>query len=108
MKISGGRIKQARLRAGLTQAQLARLANTSERNIVRWEKEQNSPRFNHLAAIAAATGRDMDDFFADDDDAEAAPMAAGGPQASNALTKDLADALYRLIDEHLSRRELAS
>lgn len=76
VKVLGKRIQQARLRAGLTQQQLARLANTSERNIVRWENNQNAPRLEHLAAVASATGADVQDFFDPDDDAEAASMAS--------------------------------
>lgn len=60
-----GRIREARLRAGLTQAQLARRADTTERNIVRWENGHNEPRAQHVAALAAATGVDPNYFFTD-------------------------------------------
>lgn len=76
--ISGNRIRQARLAAGLTQGALARSANTSERNIVRWENDQNAPRLKHLSAIAQATGKDLSFFIADEptsaDDEEADPV----------------------------------
>lgn len=71
--VLGAKIKQARLRAGLTQAQLARATQTSERNIVRWETSANAPRMESLAAIARATGHTVDDLLGDDEDEEAAP-----------------------------------
>jgi transcriptional regulator with XRE-family HTH domain len=63
MTISGPRIREARLGAGMTQAQLARSIQTPERNIIRWENDQNQPRVEHVAAIAKATGRDLDFFL---------------------------------------------
>jgi transcriptional regulator with XRE-family HTH domain len=75
--VSGNRIRQARLSVGLTQAALARAVNTGERNIVRWENDQNAPRLKHLAAIAQATGKDIA-FFIEaaegDDDEEVDPL----------------------------------
>jgi len=74
-KFSGIRIRKARHEAGLTQAALAQAAGTRERNIIRWENDQHAPRFEHIAAIAKATGKDIS-FFAQtesaEDDAEAA------------------------------------
>lgn len=71
--INGSRIREARLTAGLTQAQLARAIESTERNIIRWENSQNQPRVSSVAAIAKATGRDLDFFLSpssDDDDEE--------------------------------------
>lgn len=65
-RVSGCRIREARLASGLTQAQLARNVGTSERNIVRWENDQNAPRLKHLAAIAHATGREVGHFVTAD------------------------------------------
>ena len=67
--ISGNRIREARPSAGLTQAALARVVDTSERNIVRWENDQNAPRLKHIAAIATATGKDIA-FFVEAEKAE--------------------------------------
>lgn len=61
----GARIRSARLAAGLTQGQLARAISTSERNIVRWENDQNAPRFSHVEAIATATGKPLSFFTVD-------------------------------------------
>lgn len=79
LQISGSRIREARLGAGLTQGQLARTIETSERNVIRWENEQNQPRVESVAAIAKATGRDLDFFLTgsseSDDDEEAAALS---------------------------------
>lgn len=79
VRVNGQRIREARLGAGLTQAQLARTIETTERNIIRWENAQNQPRVSSVAAIARATGRDLDFFLsasvaddADDDEESAA------------------------------------
>lgn len=74
-RVSGKKIRQARLAAGLTQSQLARAVDTSERNIVRWETERNAPRMTHLAGIAQATGKDVDHFLAEDDAEEEDSMS---------------------------------
>lgn len=47
----------------MTQAALAAAAGTRERNIIRWENDQHEPRFEHVAAIARATSRDIDYFL---------------------------------------------
>lgn len=72
-QVSGQKIRTARLRAGLTQNQLAHAIKTSERNIVRWETNANDPRMEHVAAIAQATGNEVSFFLGaedGDDDAE--------------------------------------
>ena len=73
--VNGTRIRDARLSAGMTQSDLANEIRTSDRNIARWEAGQNQPRISSVAAIAKATGHDIDFFLtasADDDDEEAA------------------------------------
>lgn len=51
----------------MTQSQLARAIETSERNIQRWESGQNAPRVEMLARIAKATNTDTSVFLADDE-----------------------------------------
>ncbi|HVL53952.1 MAG TPA: helix-turn-helix transcriptional regulator [Vitreimonas sp.] len=63
LRVNGSRIREARLSAGMSQSQLARQVGTSERNIVRWENSKNQPRVESVAAIAEATGRDVDFFL---------------------------------------------
>lgn len=63
----------------MTQAELARKAGVSERNIVRWENDQHAPRVDHIAAIAQATGRDVEFFLteeaAEEDDVSSQPLS---------------------------------
>lgn len=91
---SGSKIRQARLAAGMTQTALARAINTSERNIVRWETDRNAPRFEHVVAIAQATGQEVGYFTEasaapDDDDEESDPVA------------DLMAAIRRLVKDEV-------
>lgn len=68
----GLRIRKARKDAGLSQESLARKIGTSRRNVLRWEGGYNMPRSEHIAEIAAATGKSTDYFLGDDEDEEAA------------------------------------
>lgn len=67
-RVSGKKIRAARHGAQMTQAQLARAVGTSERNIVRWENDQNAPRVQHVSAIAKATGRSVEQLMESDGD----------------------------------------
>lgn len=76
-RFSGTKIREARHSAGLTQAALANAAGTRERNIIRWENNQHAPRFEHVAAIARATGKDIAFFLeGESDDEEESDQAA--------------------------------
>lgn len=77
--VNGTRIRDARLKAGMTQTDLAHAIRTSDRNIARWEAGDNQPRISSVAAIARATGHDIDFFLEaspEDDDEEAAASVA--------------------------------
>lgn len=86
----GHRIKSARLSAGLTQSQLARAVETSERNIQRWENDQNAPRFAHVVAIAKATGKDVG-FFTLTSPPATEEVAPAGGQFRNGDRADVRD-----------------
>jgi transcriptional regulator with XRE-family HTH domain len=66
------RLREARLRSGLSQTQLARAVETSERNIARWERVDRltNPSGKYLIAIAEATGQPLGYFLNDDGAAE--------------------------------------
>lgn len=64
------RIRQARLAANLSRNDLAMRARTSEKNIARWERGEHTPRLEHIAAIAEATGRDIAFFLSSNQDDE--------------------------------------
>lgn len=76
LRFSGAKIRRARHEKGWTQAELAFRAGVRERQIIRWENDQNEPRLDGITKIAAATGLEVRDFMADpaasSDDEEAA------------------------------------
>jgi transcriptional regulator with XRE-family HTH domain len=102
MKTQGSRIRAARHSAGMTQAALAHAAGTRERNIIRWENDQNQPRFEHVAAIARVTGKDVS-FFTVEDDEEAAQVSLPSQDMFATL---LAELMVKsgVLDRHIDRR----
>lgn len=54
----------------MTQAALAFAAGTRERNIIRWENDQNEPRLENIAALAQATGKEISFFLTADESAD--------------------------------------
>lgn len=58
----GERVKDARLRKGLSQDKFAAALGTSRQNVIRWEKNKNHPSPRYVALIAGVTGRDPFEF----------------------------------------------
>jgi transcriptional regulator with XRE-family HTH domain len=102
----GARLRAARLRGGMTQAQLARAVGTSERNIFRWEHGKNSPRLKYLSAIAAATGETVDHFLSADGDGDGTGGGDDDGEADPVGT--LADALAAAIQTFMDSNEPAA
>jgi transcriptional regulator with XRE-family HTH domain len=80
LRFSGKKLREFRLSSGLTQAELARRANVRERQIIRWENDQNAPRSGAVMVLGQVLGQPSDSFFTDEngseeDDEEADPMA---------------------------------
>lgn len=75
--VNGAQIREARLAAEMSQAQLARAIQSTEKNIQRWETGQNQPRVSSVALIAKATGHDIDFFLTASDEADDDEEAAG-------------------------------
>jgi transcriptional regulator with XRE-family HTH domain len=57
--ISGDLLREARLRAGLTQAELARRAGTSQSAIARWESGAVQPSLERLRELIRACGLEL-------------------------------------------------
>ena len=57
--ISGDVIREARLRAGLTQRELASRARTSQSAIARWESGEVVPSFERLRELVRACGLEL-------------------------------------------------
>ena len=66
--ISGDILREARLRAGLTQQQLARRAGTSQPAIARWESGAVVPSFERLRELVRACGLELTFGLANYDD----------------------------------------
>ena len=59
MQALGARIREARERAGLTQAEFARRCGTERGTAWRWETGRAEPSLAMLRTIAAVTGSDL-------------------------------------------------
>ena len=73
-KFVGGRIRKARVRAGLSHDGLAEKVGTSRQHLIKLEKGMHLPRPEMLAAIAEATGKEAAYFESDDEDESSMPM----------------------------------
>ena len=66
--ISGDLIREARLRAGLTQRELARRAGTTQPAIARWESGEVLPSFERLRELVRACRLELTYGLANYDD----------------------------------------
>jgi transcriptional regulator with XRE-family HTH domain len=66
--ISGDLLREARLRAGLTQKELARRAGTSQSAIARWESGAVQPSLERLRELIRACGLELTLGIANYDD----------------------------------------
>jgi transcriptional regulator with XRE-family HTH domain len=66
--ISGDLLREARLRSGLTQQQLATRAGTSQSAIARWESGSVQPSFERLRELIRACGLELTYGLANYDD----------------------------------------
>jgi transcriptional regulator with XRE-family HTH domain len=94
-RVSPQRIREARLTANFSQDSLARRANTSAGNIGRWERGQHTPRPEHIAAIAEATGRPLAYFFSENGSDE--------DEESESMVSDLLNSLRKIVEAEAKR-----
>ncbi len=66
--ISGDLLREARLRARLTQRELARRAATSQSAVARWESGEVVPSFERLRELVRACGLELTIGLANHDD----------------------------------------
>lgn len=59
----GAKIKEARLRAGLTQKQLAAAIGCAQKDISRWEAGKPNPSIKNLKKIAYALSAQIEDLL---------------------------------------------
>jgi transcriptional regulator with XRE-family HTH domain len=81
-------IQEARRRAGLTQAELAARASTTQSAIARWERGASDPTVERFAALVAGCGLELRIGLADPD-----------PDQTAALRRNLALS----VDERVER-----
>src|SRR5215211_1571128 len=89
MKALKALLREARVKAGLSQRELARRAGTAQSVVARIERGQTSPTIDTLERLMAATGHDLD--------VELVPRTASDP---------VIEAFKRDIDRTLLRRNL--
>jgi transcriptional regulator with XRE-family HTH domain len=70
--ISGDLIREARRRAGLTQAELAARAGTTQPGIARWESGRTSPSLDDIRRLIRLCGFDLEVAIVPYDDSDLA------------------------------------
>lgn len=98
-------IREARLRSGLTQSELARRASTQQSVIARWESGNTRPSMETVARLVAACGLEMRLELSEPDSAEWS-LAEGNLQLSPAERLDKLVDTVRFI--HAGREALSS
>jgi transcriptional regulator with XRE-family HTH domain len=96
LRFSPGRMRKARLRRGWSQSEFARQLNTAEQNVGRWERGANKPGADAVAAMARATGHDIEFFYVDgdaEDDEEEAALRRRADEILAPLNDEMVDAL---------------
>ncbi|MEX0657997.1 MAG: helix-turn-helix transcriptional regulator [Egibacteraceae bacterium] len=68
-------VKEARLRAGVTQAELAERLGTAQPVIARWESGTNEPKFTSVVEAVRACGLDLRVVLCAGDDADQLAIA---------------------------------
>lgn len=79
----GDLIREARRRAGLTQAELAERAGTAQSGIARWESGRTAPSLDDVRRVVRLCGLDLEVAlvpYDDSDRAQAARLLALTPQ----------------------------
>lgn len=107
LTFSPQRLRKARLRKSWSQADLAYALKTSEKNVGRWERGENVPRMEAVAAIAVATGHALEFFLVDGDAEDDDQEAALRKQASDVLapfSDRMVDVLLAECRAHVASR----
>lgn len=113
--INPGRIYQARLASGMTQADVAnkirnRGHKANERSIRRWESGQHAPHANVVPALAEALGISIDALYEqteageDEEEDEAAVLRRLAHQLIDRGQEDLATSLLEQVRLMKARR----
>lgn len=101
--ISGDLLREARLRAGLTQRELASRARTSQSAVARWESGEVVPSFERLRELVRASGLELTVGLANYDDSydEWILMALDQPPADRLAAATHAAQMWRDIQKRV-------
>lgn len=69
-RMGGGLVREARRRAGLTQAELARRAGTTQSAVARLERGRSEPSLPHVVELVRACGLELRTQIAPADDSD--------------------------------------
>ena len=100
--MGGTLVREARLRAGLTQAELARRAGTTQSSIARLESGRTSPAFDTVRRLIRLCGLDLHVELHDHDPSDLAHLDRGAGRSAEDLLAELTRTTSRL--EGLRRR----
>lgn len=97
----GTKIKALRLKAGMTQIQLAQAAGILQGVLTRYETDKKTPSAPRLAAIARALGTTVEDLL--DDAQPVTPPTATKPHIHGNSREAKVQELFRQLDEEAQR-----
>lgn len=100
----GALIREARRRAGLTQAELARRMGTSQSAVARWERGRQSPSFDTVIRALRACGLDLDIHLVAYDDSDASLFEGYLAMTPDQRVQSLLNLLQFEADAHAARR----
>lgn len=90
----GALIREARLRAGLTQSELARRMGTTQSAVARWESGTTSPRFDTVVRAVRSCGLEL-----------GVSLSAQDPDHDRLIDDELARTPRERLDDLLARLE---
>jgi transcriptional regulator with XRE-family HTH domain len=102
MSRGGDLIKETRRRAGLSQAELARRASTTQSAVARWESGRVSPSLDTTMRVMRAAGFDLDYSvvpYDDSDHAQALRLAGLTPQERLDHLRGVVNSWRQFVDE---------
>ncbi|MBA3620065.1 MAG: helix-turn-helix transcriptional regulator [Acidothermales bacterium] len=91
--MGGDLIREARRRAGLTQAQLAERAGTTQSAVARWERGRSAPSFDTVRRLVRACGFDL---FVTIEEYDASDIAQA-EQVLRLTTEERSDRLEQMV-----------
>ena len=95
----GNLIREARRRAGLTQAELAERAGTAQPAIARWESGRTAVSLDDVVRLVRLCGLDVEFHIVDRDDSDIAQAARLAPPLRSTATRPTRPCLARQLEK---------